>query len=316
MPTNPFIVQTDAVLGAVEVSTFIALILFGISLSQGYAYFRTWSESDGMGMKFLVGIILFLEASHSFTASQTIYFDTVTHFITSQPNSYPLCTTVLLETLITVIVQCFFCYRIFRLSENFLVTATCLTLSFLRFIGGLALTVESFMDVPNNPNGVVFVERLAWLVTSALAVGGAADVLIAATMTVYLRRLGSPANYKSTTRVINRLVRWSLPSVATIILFQTMPNFYSNSLLVVLTSRPKMNIIHLETTGRSKGHSSVIRFESPPPHISISFPTPFGSSVILRRMSVTSPSQFETNFNLKAPKLTRDENLDKIGIRS
>ena len=56
--TNPFIVQTNAVLGAVEVATFIALILFGISLSQGYAYFRTWSESDGMGTKFLVSIFL------------------------------------------------------------------------------------------------------------------------------------------------------------------------------------------------------------------------------------------------------------------
>ncbi|KAF8166834.1 hypothetical protein BJ912DRAFT_1048826 [Pholiota molesta] len=206
---NQFVLVSNEDLGAVEVATFIALILFGISLSQGYNYYHRWSE-DSRRMKFLVGTILFLEASHSFTASQTIYYDTVTRFTTAQPNSYPLSTTVLLETFITVIVQCFFSYRIFRLSENVFITATCLSLSFLRFVGGLALTIESFIDVPNNPNGILFVQRLSWLITSALAVGGAADVLIAAAMLVYLRRFGSPTNLKSTTMVINRLVRWSL----------------------------------------------------------------------------------------------------------
>lgn len=47
----------------------------------------------------------FLETCHSFTASQTIYSDTVTHWMTEQPNSYPLSTTVLLETLVTLTVH-------------------------------------------------------------------------------------------------------------------------------------------------------------------------------------------------------------------
>jgi hypothetical protein len=50
---NQFVLVSNEDLGAVEVATFIALVLFGISLSQGYSYYHRWSE-DSKRMKFLV----------------------------------------------------------------------------------------------------------------------------------------------------------------------------------------------------------------------------------------------------------------------
>ena len=46
-----------------------------------------------------------LESFHSFTAAMAIYYDTVTKWEVAEANSYPISTNVLLETLITVLVQ-------------------------------------------------------------------------------------------------------------------------------------------------------------------------------------------------------------------
>ncbi|KAF8958191.1 hypothetical protein BDZ97DRAFT_1009766 [Flammula alnicola] len=257
---NPskFVVESDGVLGAVEVSTFLSLILYGVSLSQGYTYFRR-SQEDRLALKALVSLLLFLETCHSFTAAMAVYYDTVTRWQSAEANSYPISTNVMVETLVTLVVQCFFTFRIYRLSDSLLITIACLFLVLLRFIGGVVLVVELYLDVPNHPNGLSMVVQFSWLITSSLAVGGAADVLIAIFMTYYLRKFDSPTNLKSTTDIINRLVRWSLKtglitsmtSVAVIICFQAMQNMvwfglyiilaklYSNSLLVSLNARPQ-----------------------------------------------------------------------------
>ncbi|PPQ78489.1 hypothetical protein CVT25_011830 [Psilocybe cyanescens] len=219
-PISPstFLLESDENLGAIEVTTFLSLVLFGVLLSQAYTYFSR--TTDKWSLKTL--------SSHSFTACQTIYYDTVTRYKSAQPNSYPLSTTVALETLITVVVQSFFSYRIYRLSSRISISVGCFSLALLRFIGGIFLTAQSFIDVPRNQNGLMFVVKFSWLITSSLACGGAADVLIAGSMLFYLRKLSSPMNLNSMT------------SVAVIILFQAKANIYSNSLLVSLNARPAM----------------------------------------------------------------------------
>jgi len=217
-----------------------------------------------------------LESFHSFTAARVIYYDTVTRWKTAEANSYPLSTNVVLETLITLLVQCFFSSRVYRLSGRLSIGIACFTLALLRFIGGVAISVENFMDVPNTPNGIGLVVRFSWLITSALACGGAADVLIAIFMTYYLRKLASPMNLNSTTEIINRLVRFalqtglitSMASVAVIICFQAMPNMvwfslyillaklYSNSLLVSLNARPRKT----DVSDGAKTHPSELVF--------------------------------------------------------
>ncbi|KAF8952389.1 hypothetical protein BDZ97DRAFT_1768534 [Flammula alnicola] len=191
--SSPFFVQSNGNLGAVEIATFLGLVLFGVSLSQGYTYFQR-SGGDRLSLKIFVSILLLMEAFHSFTASHTIYYDTVTRYKNAEINSYSLSANAATETLITVLVQCFFSHRIYRLSEgNLLISIACFSLAIIRFLVGLAVSAE-----------------FNWLITTTLAVGGAADILIAASMLFYLRKLASPTNLKSTTAVINRLVRWSL----------------------------------------------------------------------------------------------------------
>ncbi|KAF9478456.1 hypothetical protein BDN70DRAFT_879978 [Pholiota conissans] len=258
---SKFVIQSDGILGAVEVSIFIGLVLYGISVSQVYTYFRLWKD-DRPALKLLVMIILILETAHSFTAGMVVYYDTVTRFQAPKANSYPLSTNALLETLINLIVECFFSYRIYRLSlKNIPIVLSCLIFVLLRFISGTYLVIEGYLDVPNEPNGISLAVHYSWLITSCLAVGGMADVLIAFFMIYYLLNLKSSSVdvRKSTINLINRLTLWSLQtglitsvtSVAVIICFQAMKNMvwfglymilaklYSNSLLVSLNARSR-----------------------------------------------------------------------------
>ncbi|PPQ76665.1 hypothetical protein CVT26_013958 [Gymnopilus dilepis] len=223
---NPeeFLLESAGNLGAVEVATFLSLALYGVSLSQGYTYFKR-SKNDRFSLK-LMG---------------------------------------------------FFCLRIYRLSNKLPLTIAAFVLVLARFIGGLGQSVENFLDVPKKPfNGTAMVIRFSWLITSALTCGGAADILIAASMVYYLRRLASPTNLESTTQMLNRLIRFSLQtgiltsmtSLAVIACFQAMSNMiwfslyiflaklYSNSLLVSLNARPRK-----DDKGRKRSPQSELVFE-------------------------------------------------------
>jgi len=283
--SSEFVFESNKELGALEIPTFVSLVLLGVSLSQGYTYFQR-SEGDRLALKLLVSTLLLLEIFHSFTASHSIYFETVTRWNRGgEANSYPLSICVLSENIITFIVQCFFSHRIYRLSQKLPLSILCFIFSLLRFAGGIGLSVESILDVPRTPNGD-FVFTFSWLITSALAVGATADVLIAISMLYYLRKLDSGSNLKSTTAVLNRLVRWtlqtglitSMTSVAVIICFQAMVNMvwlglyiilakiYSISLLVSLNARPQRGVSNLTR----KISTSDLQFESPIP-VSVSF---------------------------------------------
>ncbi|KDR67002.1 hypothetical protein GALMADRAFT_1132556 [Galerina marginata CBS 339.88] len=253
---HEFVLETNGNLGALEVTTFISLILFSVSMSQGYRYFSR-SSDDRAGLKFLVASLLFLDSAHSFTSCYIIYYETVTRWSRSEGNSYPLSVTVLLESIITFIVQNFFIHRIHRLSGKRIIALLCFAMAFLRFVAAVVISAESLIDVPKTPNGV-FVHSIGWLIGAALAVGVATDLLIAGFMLYYLRKLFSPTNFKSTTVVLNRLIRGSLQtglltsmtSVSVIICVRFLSNMvwvgisiilaklYALSLLVSLNARP------------------------------------------------------------------------------
>ncbi|KAH9483326.1 hypothetical protein JR316_0005432 [Psilocybe cubensis] len=220
-----------------------------------------------------------------------IYYDTVTRYEHAKANSYPIAASVGVEIVITLIVQCFFSLRIYKLSNRLPVSISCLVFALLRFIGGVAISVKTFSDVPRGPvNGIGLGVRFDWLITSALTSGAATDILIAICMTYYLRKFASPTNLTSTTMILNKLIRFSLQtglitsmtSVAVIICFQAMPNMiwfglyiilaklYSNSLFVSLNARP------VRQNGNARGnltHRSILEFSPGTEPISISFQT-------------------------------------------
>ena len=54
LESNNFVLQSNGNLDAVEVATFFSLVLYGISLSQGYTYFLENAKRDRFALKALV----------------------------------------------------------------------------------------------------------------------------------------------------------------------------------------------------------------------------------------------------------------------
>lgn len=237
-------------LGSMEIALAIGLTLFGIVLTQGYTYFRT-CEQDRISLKALAAVILFLEVGHSVVMMRIIYESTVLDsWQLTIGLGFPM--GVVLETLITVLVQSFFAYRIYRLSGTLYISIVCWTFSLLRFGGGLAIAVAGFLQVVDYAN------KLAWLVTLMAGVGVFVDVLVAASMCYYLKRLSPPDPLTSTSALVHSLMMWiiqtglmtGVASVALVITFQVlrttlvwyaiyavMAKLYSNSFFVLVNIR-------------------------------------------------------------------------------
>jgi len=266
-------VDTPLILGVMEIGVFFSLVLFGIVVMQGYVYFHN-CRSDRAGLKLLVGSLLFFELCHSVASCHAIYYFTVVLAgipeLKKAANSYSLSLTPVFETIITALVQGFFAYRIRLLSGRLHISLVCWVLCFLRFVGGIAMATEGFLDIPKEPDYFHLQDTYGWLITSALNVGVVLDLLITVSLCFYIRQLYTPYNLPKSEELIHRLITWtiqtglitSLTSVAVVISFQTMKhNFvwlalytflaklYSNSLLVSLNSRPR--------------HREIIRAPSP-----------------------------------------------------
>jgi len=260
-------VDTPLILGVMEIGVFLSLIMFGVVSLQGYVYFRNCG-SDRTGLKLLVGSVLFLELCHSVASCHAIYYFTVilagVPELEKAANSYSLSILAVFETLITALVQGFFAYRIRLLSGRMYISLICWALCFLRLVGGMAMAVEAFADIPLEPDYFHFQDTYGWVITSALNVGVVLDLLITISLCFYIRQLYTPYNLPRSEELIHRLISWtiqtglitSLTSVAVVIAFQTMKhNFiwlalytflaklYSNSLLVSLNSRPEHRAI-------------------------------------------------------------------------
>ncbi|KAJ7500033.1 hypothetical protein FB451DRAFT_1207286 [Mycena latifolia] len=256
-------VDTPLILGVMEIGVFFSLVMFGVVALQGYVYFRN-CQSDRLGLKLLVGALLFFELCHSVASCHVIYYFTVVLAgvpeLEKAANTYSLSLTPVFETIITALVQGFFAYRIRLLSGRIHLSLVCWGLCLLRFIGGMAIAAEGFLDIPREPDYFQLQDNYGWLITAALNVGAILDLLISASLCFYIRQLYTPYNLPRSEELIHRLVAWtiqtglitSITSVAVVISFQTMKhNFiwlalytflaklYSNSLLVSLNARPQ-----------------------------------------------------------------------------
>ncbi|KAJ6464830.1 hypothetical protein C8R45DRAFT_1079921 [Mycena sanguinolenta] len=228
-------VDSPLILGVLEIGVFLSLVLFGVVAFQGYLYFRNCQE-DTVGLKVMVWFILFLELCHSVASCHAVYFFTVVLAgvpeLQKPANSYSLSLLPVFETLITSVVQGFFAYRIWILSGRIHISLVCWGLGFLRLLGGMAVGVAGFLDVPLEPDYFHLQDTYGWVITSALNVGAILDVLITVSLCIYIRKLYTPYNLPRN-RIDYKVIRLlrayevtepflSLTSVAVVIAFQTM----------------------------------------------------------------------------------------------
>ncbi|KAF4616125.1 hypothetical protein D9613_011269 [Agrocybe pediades] len=304
---SPFTFQSNRDLGALQVTTFISLVMFGVLLSQGYIYFSR--NKDRPSLRSLVGFLLFMEACHSFTSSQAIYYNTVTRY----PNSYALTTTAAIENITTALVQVI---RPMYPIRHIMPHPNSDTVRRRHDSGGLQLHGRPEVREQYRPGGEVQLgdnipsgvrRRRGCSDSSFDALLLEADGLAAQSD---IAELGGTLNPPRRDMIIGRRrlsiasletgLLTSMTSVTVIICFQALPNMiwfsfyvllakvYSNSLLASLNARSQMRRQVVVTPVMS----ALLTFEAARP-ISVSFRTTQGSGIAsnVNARSVEFPSQ-------------------------
>ncbi|KAI0642537.1 hypothetical protein C8Q79DRAFT_1013219 [Trametes meyenii] len=204
----PNIPALDNTFGALLIGTFGGLVLFGVTLHQGYRYIRFPAyDKDAFYIKCTVAVVLILETIHSVLAMHVCYHYLVTKYF--QPlallkGTWSADALPALTGLIVAVTQAFFARRLFLLNRKFaaaVVFALGLLLGELGF--SIACTVEAFIQ----PD-IFHVQNLQWLSIVALGLIIGADMLLTTLLTFTLYR--SRTGFKSTDSVLNILIFYTI----------------------------------------------------------------------------------------------------------
>ncbi|KAK7023505.1 hypothetical protein VNI00_010641 [Paramarasmius palmivorus] len=241
----------DNTLGLLFNVAIITAALYGAGMLQGWIYFRKYNSSDHWSVRLLIGFILVCDTIQEAMICEAVYKYAVTM------HDDPLAMTRMVKTILIELffagaigfsVQMFYCYRIYRLSENNIFLAGFVTLLSMVSLGYTIVTLDysSLGDL---------IQQQKWA-TALNVMSAATDIVITIAMIWCLH--GKKTGFRKSTDMINRLIIFtfntgiltSVLSVADVIALNTMPNtfiymgfflirdrFYTNSILVTLNSR-------------------------------------------------------------------------------
>ncbi|KAI0788093.1 hypothetical protein C8Q74DRAFT_1195996 [Fomes fomentarius] len=255
-PGNP----AEPVMGGLLIEVFVACILYGITTLQTFIYFQKYTN-DRTFLKSLVATVWVIETAHTVFCIQFIYdylikdFGNYFNFIVI---NWGVGITVLCSASIALCVQGYYTWRVWIVSGNSIVwTGIIGTFALARVGFGIASCVLCYL----YPSWPILRAREDSLVTVSGGLGSAAlvDILVALTLTIYLKRRRSSDSWpKESNSMVNRILLYAVntgaitctASILCVILFAVQKNsltflglvevqakLYSNSFLGSLNAR-------------------------------------------------------------------------------
>jgi len=258
-PASPFVVPVPPNFGAVVTSQLIGsllnYLLYGVLAVQVYVY-RLSFPNDKASIKWMVYLIFLVETVMTALNGVDMYdwfgrgFGDVLEF--AKPGISPAYTP-LFGGIMALIVQWFFCYRIYIIKRQALPLCIFIALvSLLQAAGGVGGGISAYLanNEVHDHNRIIFV--YIWLIGDVVA-----DVFIAGAMS-YLLLQATAQQHKQTNDIVKRIVRLTIETnaastvvaIISLILFFGTPNttyficptmvlakLYANTLLVTFNNR-------------------------------------------------------------------------------
>ncbi|KZV70188.1 hypothetical protein PENSPDRAFT_453728 [Peniophora sp. CONT] len=250
----------DNYLGALFIGVMLSTAIYGVTCLQYYLYFAHYSSHDGLYVKALIVTLLVLDTAHATLLGVCYYYYSVTHFgdydALERPH-WSLLVQVGVGTVLSLLVQCFYAYRIHRIGNAILVPLVIVALSWGQEIAGGVLYMLHAFKVDWIP--LTASTTSTAFTTSGLVCDVACDICIAVATFTYLYRIspGSMKNkaigqlvlYSMNTCLVTSvcaavcLVVWLTTSEASLIyapFFFVLIRMYSCSLMTVMNSRENL----------------------------------------------------------------------------
>ncbi|KAJ3506851.1 hypothetical protein NLJ89_g6635 [Agrocybe chaxingu] len=222
--------------GAIEIGSFGAAFLFGIVTLQCYLYYSQ-NPNDSWKLKAMVALIWILECIHSVLVFWEVYRLTITYYgRAKEVSQYPGFSAVLmLGGFITMIVQCFFAYRVWKFLPRpyCFIGLACGIIAIARGIMSLYGSVEALL-MTSYPS---YLAEFQHYLTALLALGAFIDGVNAASMSYFLimQREKAFSNVAAITVLV--LFQTLSPALISLALYVALAKLYSNSLLSALNAR-------------------------------------------------------------------------------
>ncbi|KZV92347.1 hypothetical protein EXIGLDRAFT_769109 [Exidia glandulosa HHB12029] len=232
--TIALLMENVSSLGSIEVGASVSMLFLGVAILQTWNYYRDFPK-DPSSLKTLVAVLIILEIVHSILFVHATYHYTIAGLVDALSTGDPtflvttpwsLQTMVAVEAVTVILVQAYYCHRIFLITSSHIIALSCLLLAITRFGLSIALLVT---DIVNPTIAVVHSPTFAWEAITAISVGAFSDLFIAACMCGGLlrRRTG----FVGSNRLVDRLVGYilasgvatSIASLAQLIVYFAMP---------------------------------------------------------------------------------------------
>ncbi|KAI9067702.1 hypothetical protein FKP32DRAFT_230306 [Trametes sanguinea] len=177
-------------IGAILLSTFICLVLCGVSIHQFFLYMRQF-PSDRMVIKGLVIVVMIINVIHTVAPMHACFHYLVTtHAYERKSRSHVTLNKVLSKAWLISASECFFAYRVYLIGFKSKCIA-CIAVACL--LAGNAVCIATTMkgfEIRTLPE---FTEKTRGLTVAYLALGATGDFLLSCTIFVSLYR--SRANH-------------------------------------------------------------------------------------------------------------------------
>ncbi|KAI0366218.1 hypothetical protein BV20DRAFT_1055815 [Pilatotrama ljubarskyi] len=306
----------ESFFGGMLVEIMIACVLYGITTLQSFIYFQKY-QNDTPSLKFMVAAIWILETVHTAFCMQVVYsylisnFGEFEYFLSINKG---VGVTVIVEVIISTLVQAFYVKRVWIMSNKAKVLTFFIGfVTFCRIGFGIGSTILSY----HYDNWVNFRAHTSSLVTVSGGLGAAAlvDVLVALTLSFYLTR-GRTSWQKASNSKINLIMLYAVnsgaitasASVLSVILYATQTHslvflglveiqgkLYANSFLGSLNARSHIRNKNTAAQYPSFEFSSNSGFRGvPPPVMSAPKVEVFQQTIVTNDMG-----EQETDFSLK-----------------
>ncbi|THU98830.1 hypothetical protein K435DRAFT_520009 [Dendrothele bispora CBS 962.96] len=243
--------------GPMLIGVFFNMILYGILIVQTYTYYQTY-RNDTLWIRLFVGYLFVLETANTAFDMAMMWQPLIQGFGTQEAvKKFPtlFSTEPIVMVLISTPIQCFFAWRIQRITQSSWIPVFIVILSAASMAGGIWTGVKLFIIKLFARKPELHESALLWFLTSCVA-----DVMITATLVRSLSQ--RKTGFVVTDSVIDKIIRLTVQTgmitaicaIGDVVFFMTLPrtalNFlwdltlsklYANCLFSTLNARASLN---------------------------------------------------------------------------
>ncbi|KAJ8690334.1 hypothetical protein PTI98_011765 [Pleurotus ostreatus] len=194
--------------GALHASSSVSGILLGCLVVQSYVYYKKHYD-DPLGVKILVVTLVTSEIAQQLCMIDADYTLAISNW--GNPTIFfrlpaSLWATIVISVLNSPLVESFYFWRIYKISQRMWPSVIGTFLSWLRCAGWLVFASTAAQQGSLTPG---FIDDKSWLIITLVAFGLVTNGFLAAVMVYYLIR-NRHTPFRRTKLLIDRLIMWTV----------------------------------------------------------------------------------------------------------